>query len=123
GAARAAVARRAMAYAIIALCFGLSGGIVGRIKGSSFLLWFLISAAVPVFGLLAAIAYRFEREELRRVCPRCGRVTKIYDALCTRCGAELDFPPVALAPECAHRPRRTPELRRPQASDRAFRRP
>ena len=32
-------------------------------------------------------------------CPRCGRVTKIYDALCTRCGAELEFPHSALAPE------------------------
>lgn len=88
-----------MAYVIIAVCFGLSGGIVGRIKGSSFLLWFVISAVVPFFGLLAAIAYRFERDEMRRECPSCGRVTKIYDALCTRCGAELDFPEVALAPE------------------------
>ncbi len=26
-------------------------------------------------------------------------MTKIYDALCTRCGAELDFPDVAIAPE------------------------
>jgi hypothetical protein len=26
-------------------------------------------------------------------------VTKIYDALCTRCGTELDFPVVAIAPE------------------------
>ena len=34
-----------MAYVIIAVCFGISGGIVGRIKGSSFVLWFLISAA------------------------------------------------------------------------------
>jgi hypothetical protein len=88
-----------MAYVIIALCFGVSGGIVGRIKGSSFVLWFLISAAVPFFGLMAAIAYRFERDELRRECPRCRRVTKAYDALCTRCGAELDFPEVAIAPE------------------------
>jgi len=88
-----------MAYVIIAVCFGLSGGIVGRIKGSSFLLWFVISAVVPFFGLLAAVAYRFERDEMRRECPNCGRVTKIYDALCTRCGAELDFPEVALAPE------------------------
>ena len=88
-----------MAYVIIALCFGVSGGIVGRIKGSSFLLWFLISAAVPVFGLIAALAYRDESRELRRHCPKCGRVTKIYDALCTRCGTELDFPEVAVAPE------------------------
>ena len=26
-------------------------------------------------------------------------MTKIYDALCTRCGAELEFPDVAIAPE------------------------
>ncbi|HWX95518.1 MAG TPA: TFIIB-type zinc ribbon-containing protein [Solirubrobacteraceae bacterium] len=88
-----------MAYVIIALCFGLAGGLVGRIKGSSFLLWFLISGAVPILGLLAAVAYRFESDELRRQCPRCGRVRKIYDAVCTRCGAELEFPDVAIAPE------------------------
>jgi hypothetical protein len=94
-----------MAYVIIAVCFGLAGGFVGRIKGSSFWLWFLISGAVPVLGLLAAILYRFERDELRRQCPNCGRVTKIYDAVCTRCGAELDFPQVALAPESLERTR------------------
>ena len=59
-----------MAYVIIAICFGLAGGIVGKIKGSSFLLWFLISGAVPFLGLIAAIAYRFERDELRRQCPQ-----------------------------------------------------
>jgi hypothetical protein len=88
-----------MPYVIIAVCFGLAGGIVGKIKGSSFVLWFLISGLVPFFGLLAAIAYRFERDELRRRCPHCGRVTMIYDALCTRCGTELDFPERAIAPE------------------------
>lgn len=88
-----------MAYVVIAVCFGVAGGLVGRIKGSSFLVWFLISAAVPFFGLLAAIAYRSEREELRRQCPNCGSVRKIYDALCTRCGTELEFPDVAISPE------------------------
>ncbi len=88
-----------MAYVIIATCFGLAGGIIGKIKGSSFLLWFLISGAIPFLGLLAAIAYRFERDELRRQCPGCGHVTKIYDALCTRCGTELEFPEAAIAPE------------------------
>ena len=92
-----------MAYVIIALWFGLAGGIIGRIKGSSFLLWFVISGLVPVLGLLTALAYRSERDELRRACPNCGRVTKIYDALCTRCGAELDYPDVALAPESLER--------------------
>jgi hypothetical protein len=90
-----------MGYVVIALCFGVAGGIVGRIKGSSFVLWFLISGVVPFLGLMAAILYRFERDELRRQCPRCGRVTKVYDALCTRCGAELDFPEQLLASESA----------------------
>ena len=54
---------------------------------------------MPFFGLLAAFAYRFERDELRRRARNCGRVTKIYDALCTRCGTELDFPETAIAPE------------------------
>ncbi|HEY7962368.1 MAG TPA: hypothetical protein VID29_10635 [Solirubrobacteraceae bacterium] len=94
-----------MAYVVIAFCFGLAGGIVGRIKGSSFLLWFLISGAVPIFGLLAAIAYRYERDEPRRQCPRCGRVTKAYAAICMRCGEELDYPQALLASEAAERER------------------
>ena len=88
-----------MAYVIIAVCFGLSGGIIGRIKGSSFTLWFLISGLVPFLGLLAAIVYRFESDEPRRQCPGCGRVTKVYDAICTRCGTELSFPEVMIEPE------------------------
>jgi hypothetical protein len=81
-----------MAYVVIAVCFGLAGGIVGRIKGSSFLLWFLISGAVPVFGLMAALAYRLDRHEPLRRCPGCGRTRKVHDAICTRCGTELDYP-------------------------------
>ncbi len=92
-----------MAYLVIAFCFGLAGGIVGKIKGSSFMLWFLISAVVPFIGLMAAIAYRFERDEPRRQCPKCGRVTKVYDALCTRCGEELEFPEEVLISEAVER--------------------
>lgn len=92
-----------MAYLVIAFCFGLAGGIVGRIKGSSFMLWFLISAVVPFIGLMVAIVYRFERNEPRRQCPRCGRVTKVYDALCTRCGEELEFPDEVLVSEAVER--------------------
>ncbi|MGH2839254.1 MAG: hypothetical protein ACRDKY_00335 [Solirubrobacteraceae bacterium] len=91
------------AYVAVALSFAIAGGIVGKIKGSSFWLWFLISGCVPVLGLLAAIFYRYERDELRRECPTCGRVCKIYEALCTRCGTELDFPDRVIAPESAAR--------------------
>ena len=97
-----------MPYIIIALSFGLAGGIVGKIKGSSFFVWFLISGLVPFFGLLAAVAYRFERDEMRRQCPNCGKVTKAYDALCTRCGEEFDFPDVLIAPESWQRTHPSP---------------
>ncbi len=92
-----------MAYVVIATCFGLAGGIVGRIKGSSFWLWFLIAGAVPIFGLLAAIFYRYERDEPRRRCPKCGRLTNAYDALCTRCGEELEYPEQPLVSEQTQR--------------------
>ena len=88
-----------MAYLVICLSFGLSGGIIGKIKGSSFWVWFLISAILPFLGLLAALLYRNERDELRRRCPGCGRVVKLHDALCTSCGTELEFPDVAIEPE------------------------
>ncbi|HEY8867248.1 MAG TPA: hypothetical protein VIM22_09960 [Solirubrobacteraceae bacterium] len=88
-----------MAYVFIALCFGIAGGIVGRIKGSSFLIWFAISFLLPLVGLLAALAYRFDTGELRRQCPGCGKVVKLHDALCTNCGTELEFPDVAIVPE------------------------
>jgi hypothetical protein len=90
-----------MAYVTIALAFGLAGGFVGRLKGSSFFLWFLISAIVPFLGLLTALFYRYDTEEPVRPCPRCGKVVKLHDALCTRCGEELEFPEVDSAPRAA----------------------
>jgi len=87
------------AYVVIALSFGLAGGIVGKIKGSSFFIWFVISAVVPVIGLLTAIVYRSERDEPRRQCPTCGRICMLHDALCVRCGTELEFPDAAIASE------------------------
>jgi len=90
-------------YVVICLGFGLAGGVV--LKGSSFVLWFLISGLVPLIGLLAAICYRWEDRELRRQCPECGRVVKLHDAICTRCATELEFPEVAIASEAAVRER------------------
>ena len=87
-----------MAYLVICFFFGLSGGVVGKLKGSSFVLWFLISAILPFIGLLAAVLSRVESDELRRQCPTCGNVVPLHDALCTRCGSELDFPETAIVP-------------------------
>ena len=92
-----------MGLVVIMFFFGLAGGIIGRIKGSSFWVWFMISGLIPFLGLLTAIFYRFENQELRRQCPECGKVVKLYDAVCMRCGRELEFPDVAIAPEAAMR--------------------
>jgi hypothetical protein len=80
------------AFVVIALFFGLAGGIIGKLKGSSFLLWFLICAIPPFIGLIAAVLYRNERDEPHRRCPGCGTVVPVHQALCTRCGTELEFP-------------------------------
>jgi uncharacterized membrane protein YhaH (DUF805 family) len=90
-----------MGLLVIMFFFGLAGGMVGRMKGSSFWMWFLVSGLVPFIGLLAALFSRWENRELRRQCPGCGRVVMLHDALCTSCGAELEFPEVAIASEAA----------------------
>ncbi len=92
-----------MTYILLCTFFALAGGFVGKVKGSSFWLWFLISGILPFIGLLAALLYRVDRDELRRQCPTCGKVVKLHDALCTRCGTELDFPDVAIEPVSAAR--------------------
>ena len=88
---------------VILLFFGIAGGVVARLKGGSVITWFLISFCVPFIGLLAAALYRVDGEELRRQCPECGRLVKLHDAVCMRCGEELDFPDVAIAPAMSAR--------------------
>ena len=90
---------------VILFFFGLAGGIVGRIKGSSFFIWFLVAFCIPFIGLLTAVLYRYDTKELRRQCPQCGKVVKLHDAVCTRCGTELEFPDVAIASEASLRRR------------------
>ena len=86
--------------AIILLSAVLAGWI-GRAKGSSFFIWFLIGAGVPVLGVLTAAFYRMEIDEPRRACPRCGKVVPLHDALCTRCGTELEWTADQIPPESA----------------------
>lgn len=80
---------------------GLSAGIIGKIKGSSFLIWFLVGAALPIIGTVAALAYRWEREELRRKCEECGNVVALSDQVCMRCGRDLDWPQEVFRPRPA----------------------
>jgi hypothetical protein len=88
----------------ILLGFGLGTGIVGRRKGSSFWIWFLVGFFVPGLGLIAAFLYRWETDELRRLCPGCGRVVQLHDAVCMRCGEDLDWPEQAIAPRSGLKP-------------------
>ena len=92
-----------MIYLALCLWFGVAGAVIARIKGTSMVLWFLISAILPVLGLLALLLCRSEREEPRRRCPGCGKIVMAHDALCTRCGTELEFPDELIPPEAVSR--------------------
>ncbi len=82
-----------MEFVVLMVFFGLSAGVIGKIKGSSFFLWFLIGFALPVFGTIAAVFYRYERDEPRRRCGECGFVMPITNQVCRRCGRDQEeFP-------------------------------
>jgi hypothetical protein len=88
-------------YLAVAIWFGIATGLIGKTRGSSFFVWFLVGAVVPVIGVFVALAYRNDRDELRRQCPTCGKLVKLHDAMCMRCGTDLEFPDVAIEPESA----------------------
>ncbi len=81
-----------MTLVVILFFFGLSAATIAKIKGHSFLLWFLIGFCLPFFGTLAALAMSFERERVLRRCPECRALVPISDQVCMRCGADLNFP-------------------------------
>ena len=81
-----------MAYLVAIFFCGLSAGIIGKLKGSSFWIWFAIGAVVPLLGLVAAILYRVEKNEPERQCPNCHKELKLYVQVCPRCGTDLYLP-------------------------------
>ena len=81
-----------MEFVVLGFFCGLSAGVIGKLKGSSFWIWFLIGAVLPLLGTLAAVLYRNERLEARRECPECGNVVPLSDQVCMRCGRDLEFP-------------------------------
>ena len=84
-----------MTFIVIAVVFGIATGVIGRMKGSSFFIWFLVGTALPGVGIIAAVLYRYEQDDPLRQCPECGNVVPISDQVCMRCGADLSFPDVA----------------------------
>ena len=81
-----------MEFLVLIFFCGLSAGTIGKIKGSSFFIWFMVGAMLPLIGTIAALLYRFERNEPRRKCPECGNVVPLSDQVCMRCGHDLDWP-------------------------------
>ena len=79
-------------YVPIAVGFGLATGIIGRRKGSSFFIWFIVGTVLPFIGLVAVILYRSEKQEPERRCPCCGKVLKLYVQVCPVCGEDLYLP-------------------------------
>jgi hypothetical protein len=79
-------------FLVIDIFFALSAAVIGKIKGSSFLIWFLIGGGLPLLGTIAAVCYRFERDEPRRECDECGALMPITNQVCRRCGADQEFP-------------------------------
>jgi predicted amidophosphoribosyltransferase len=54
--------------------------------------WALISGVIPILGPLCAACYRRETEEALRICPGCRAAVRYYDAMCMRCGSDLEYP-------------------------------
>jgi hypothetical protein len=79
-------------YVVLVFFCGLSAGVIGKLKGSSFWIWFAVGLVLPVIGSIAAAFYRNERREPNRECPECGKVQPLYVQVCTRCGRDLEWP-------------------------------
>src|SRR3954454_20650737 len=73
---------------LVVICFfcGLSAGIIGRWKGSSFWLWFAIGFFIPILGTIAALLWRYEDDEAYRECGNCVHVMPPDRRVCNLCG-------------------------------------
>ena len=90
---------------LICLVSAVWAGFIAKRKGSSVFIWGMVGAVVPFLGVALAAVYRYDVDEVRRQCPGCGKIVPLHDAICTRCGTELDFPEVAIEPVSVTRQR------------------
>jgi hypothetical protein len=79
-------------YLVFFFFCGLSAGIIGRIKGSSFFIWFLVGFCLPLMGTILALLWRWEKDEPMRRCDECGAIVPVHDQVCMSCGRDLDYP-------------------------------
>jgi len=83
---------RPLEYLVFFFFCGLSAGIIGRIKGSSFFIWFLVGFCLPLMGTILALLWRWEKDEPMRRCEECGAIVPVHDQVCMSCGRDLDYP-------------------------------
>jgi hypothetical protein len=88
-----------MEYAAVFLVFAFVTGFIGRQKGSSFFIWFLVGGLIPIFGLVAVLLSRTERQDPRRECPNCHNLVGIAVQVCPRCGEDMDYPDELVPPK------------------------
>ena len=50
-----------MEFLVIAACFGIATGVIGKAKGQSFFIWLLVGTLLPLLGLVAVILSRREQ--------------------------------------------------------------
>ena len=62
-----------MEFVVLAIFCGLSAAVIGKLKGSSFWIWFLVRAVLPLLGTLAAIFYRSSTASRGVPAPNAGR--------------------------------------------------
>jgi hypothetical protein len=82
-----------MRFLVLLFFFGLAAGVVAKVKGNSFWLWFLVGFCLPGIGLVASLLYRRADSEPHRRCPRCGALRPIADQVCVRCGEDMEWTP------------------------------
>ena len=59
-----------MEYVVIAIFCGLSAGVVAKIKGGPFWIWFLVGLVLPLIGTLAALFMRWDQRRAAAAVPR-----------------------------------------------------
>jgi hypothetical protein len=79
-------------YVVLVFFCGLSAGVIAKMKGGPFWIWFLVGLVLPLIGTIAAVLSRWDASEPLRRCPECNNLVPLHDQVCMRCGRDLEFP-------------------------------
>jgi hypothetical protein len=71
---------------VVSLGFGIGTAISARIRQRNAMFWFVIGAALPVFGWLAL---GISEQSARRECPHCHGLIKKTATICSFCRSSI----------------------------------